>query len=143
MAILPEILIVEDDAATQMLLSAVAARLGFHPTVTGDGTAALSMIAVRHFAVLLLDLLMPKMSGLDVLRQLRVRAPEMLPRTIVLTVAAEVTSRDCPELSQIAAFLRKPVDIDVLATTIHACAESVSARPDEKRAGGLETTIRR
>jgi|SRR5881394_1098483 len=143
MAILPEILIVEDDAATQMLLSAVVARLGFHPTVTGDGAAALSMIAARPFAVLLLDILMPKMSGLDVLRQLKVRTPELMARTIVLTVATEVTSRDCPELLEIAAFLRKPVDIDVLATTIYACADSVSPRPDEKRAGGLETTIRR
>ena len=77
------------------------------------------------------------------LRQLKARTPELLPRTIVLTVATEVTSRDCPELLEIAAFLRKPVDIDVLATTIYACADAVSPRPDQKRAGGLETTIRR
>lgn len=143
MAVLPEVLIVEDDSATQMLLSAVVTRLGYHPTATADGAAALSLIAARPFAVILLDVLMPKMSGLDVLRQIKVRTPGLLPRTIVLTVATEITPRDCPKLLQIAAFLRKPVDIDVLATTIYACADGASPLPDKKRAGGLESTIRR
>jgi len=47
-----------------------------------------------------------------------------------------------PELLRIAAFLRKPVDIEVLATTISACADGMQP-PDETRTGGLETTIRR
>lgn len=146
MPAVPEVLVVEDDATTQMLLIAVIRRLGYRATVAGDGAAAMALLAARLFDAIVLDLILPKVSGFDLLRHLESTSPAMMKRIIVLTAAPDVTTRDCAQLKQIAAFLRKPVDIDVLATTIYACTSAsvaMEAIPTEMRAGGPGTTIRR
>lgn len=81
------VLIAEDDPATARLL---ADQLCDTPGlkvvgVAEDGVEALAMTRLLRPHVLLLDLIMPKMSGIGVLQMLRNEAPELRPRVIVLS----------------------------------------------------------
>ena len=115
------VLIVEDDFSTQRLLVAVVEHLGLKARATGDGHAALAMIADGAADVILLDLIMPQVDGFEVLREMRHRWPELLDKTIVITAAAFRDAGEVPELALARRFLRKPLDIDQLGAAILGC----------------------
>jgi CheY-like chemotaxis protein len=123
MAIGREVLIVEDDAATRALLSALTHHYGFTPTLAENGASALAQLARRPFDVIVMDLLLPGTNGFEVLRHLKCTNPAMLRRTIIMTAAVEATTQDCTELQQVWKFLRKPLDIEDLATQMLACTD--------------------
>lgn len=87
----PEILVVDDDAASRKLLQAVLAPMGVAVSEAVDGEAALEMITDSAWDAVLLDLKMPGMDGFTVLERIRQQYPVgKLP--VVL-----VTGRDDPE----------------------------------------------
>jgi two-component system, OmpR family, alkaline phosphatase synthesis response regulator PhoP len=65
------ILIVEDDAALQYAVSRVLEKDGFAVDVVGDGEAGIDAARTRVYDVILLDWMLPKLSGIDVCRALR------------------------------------------------------------------------
>src|SRR5687767_6983709 len=67
----PLLLLVDDDAQIRQLLSEVGAREGFDVLEAADGSAALEMLSRRHMDLVLLDLHMPRVNGLQVLRGAR------------------------------------------------------------------------
>jgi CheY-like chemotaxis protein len=121
MSELPIVLVVDDDASTQGLLVAILRHLGLKPRSAGDGREALAIVAAENPAAIILDLLMPKMDGFEVLDHLSARAPHMLQRVIVVTAAVGPRVDDCRKLRQIWSFFRKPMDIDQLSTSLMAC----------------------
>ena len=113
------VLIVEDDGATQMLLQAILHHHAIECTIVADGAAALRAMRHEEFGAIVLDLLMPVMSGFDVLRELAVSDPQSLDRVIVSTAAADTILTGCSELSKVRCVIRKPLDIDVFVAEIH------------------------
>src|SRR5260370_27518668 len=112
----PPAVILEDDLATQALLAAVARRCGLAARVAGDGEAGIALILAERPAVLIIDLVLPRMSGLEVLRRIGDVAPSLLPRTVVVTAADEGTLlRAAPELHRVHCVMRKPLDIEELS----------------------------
>ena len=83
------VMLAEDNATNQMVATQMLESLGCVVTVANDGREALDMIAPDKFDVLLVDIEMPRVSGLDVIRQVRAGPPEIarLP-TIALTAYA-------------------------------------------------------
>lgn len=67
---MPRILIAEDDAAIRQLLRAILHRHGFEVETAADGAETLRLIAAAPFELLLLDLMMPIVSGWNVLSEL-------------------------------------------------------------------------
>ena len=67
----PLLLLVDDDAQIRQLLGEVGAREGFEVLEAADGAAALEMLNRRHMDLVLLDLHMPRVNGLEVLRGVR------------------------------------------------------------------------
>lgn len=65
------ILVVDDDAALAEMLTIVLRNEGFDPSVVGDGAQALSVARETHPDLVLLDLMLPGMNGIDVCRLLR------------------------------------------------------------------------
>jgi CheY-like chemotaxis protein/anti-sigma regulatory factor (Ser/Thr protein kinase) len=78
-----QILIVEDDRAIRHLVTEVLKSAGFAIESAADGVEALQKVDQRKFDLMLLDIWMPKMNGLDVLAQLRGKPGA--PRIIVMT----------------------------------------------------------
>ena len=67
----PLLLLVDDDAQIRQLLGEVGVREGFEVLEAADGSAALEMLQRRHMDLVLLDLHMPRVNGLEVLRSVR------------------------------------------------------------------------
>ena len=117
---MPTVLLVDDDEPIGSLIATLCARLGLAVERAADGVEGVSMLRRRPYDALLLDLMLPKMNGFEVLREIRSFAPAMLSRTIVITAASDATLRDFDGGGTLA-LLRKPFDIDDLADVLISC----------------------
>jgi CheY-like chemotaxis protein len=111
----PVLLIVEDEAALRELVR-VSLGDGFDYLEAGDGRAALELAAAHRPSLVLLDLMLPGVTGLDVLAALR--ADEDLAEIPVVGVSAWVHLE--PEALAAGAdrFVTKPFDPDELRATV-------------------------
>jgi DNA-binding response OmpR family regulator len=115
------VLMVEDDHATLSLLAAIAKREGFDALLADDGEKAMSILMNQTVDAMVLDLLLPRTNGFDILRHCKCTLPALLGRTIVITAASEQTYHGCEELNQVRRFYRKPLDFIDLTSALHAC----------------------
>ena len=84
------ILLVDDEKPIQTLLSFPLQRDGYEVTAASDGREALQRFGEEHYDLVVLDLMMPKMDGLEVCRRLRARSDVPI---IMLTAKAEETDK--------------------------------------------------
>ncbi|HVS02393.1 MAG TPA: SpoIIE family protein phosphatase [Thermoanaerobaculia bacterium] len=112
------VLVVDDTEANRDLLSRRVARLGHEVREADDGRRALEMMRAEPFDVVLLDLMMPGMSGFEVLEQMK--ASEELRHLRVIIVSAMEGSEAVTRCLQLGAddFLPKPFDRNVLAARL-------------------------
>jgi|ERR1051326_3115122 DNA-binding response OmpR family regulator len=81
----PRVLVVEDDAATREALSKVLTGEGCEIDVAVDGERAVGCLANRSYDAIILDIVLPKMSGTDVMEYIASTRPETLASIIVVT----------------------------------------------------------
>jgi CheY-like chemotaxis protein len=77
------ILVADDDRTTRFAISSMLNKAGYAVTAVKDGAAALRTIEQKRFALVFLDIWMPKLTGLEVLA--RVRAGKAQPKIIMMT----------------------------------------------------------
>ena len=117
------LLLVDDDPTNQDLLSRRLRRAGYDTELAGNGYEALDVLARREVDLVLLDSMMPGLSGIDLLRQLRTRySPARLP---VIMVTALGDSDRVVEALKLGAndYICKPVDFPVALARIQAQLE--------------------
>ncbi|SRR6266852_4103283 len=112
------ILVVDDDDAIRALLFTVLRRRGFRVDRARNGVEALGRCARCRYSLVLLDLMMPRMNGYEVLREMETWPAEDRPFVIVLTAGNE--PRDL-RANLVGGSLRKPFDIEILLETMSAC----------------------
>ncbi len=83
------ILVVEDDAALRETLAYNLSAEGYETLLASDGVAALEIVRRQPVALVLLDVMLPRLDGLDVLRQLRARPESAATPVLMLTARAE------------------------------------------------------
>jgi DNA-binding response OmpR family regulator len=106
-----KILVVDDVAANRELLSRYFGARGFQVAEADCGSTALSMIKQERFNAVLLDILMPEIDGIEVLKRIRAQwAKDSLP---VIMVSALNAQRDVKLALEIGAndYVSKPVDL--------------------------------
>jgi DNA-binding NtrC family response regulator len=115
------ILVADDDATNRKLLSAVFQAEGFEVIAVTDGPEALQRIAAEPPDLVLLDVRMPGLSGIDTLRRIRETAPQ-LP-VIMLTAHGEIA--DAVEATKLGAldFLVRPIPNEKLILTARRALE--------------------
>ena len=119
-----KILIVDDDRVTAQVLRKTLTAGGFSTSVARDGVEALKALGTRRFDLLLLDVWMPRMNGLEVLAKLR--TDKAHPRVVIMT------SDDTPETvlktvrDQAFRYVHKPIEPPALLQTV----QEVLAAPD-------------
>jgi DNA-binding response OmpR family regulator len=114
------ILVVDDLPANRELLARRLERSGFRVLCAGGGEEALDVLRSRDVDLVLLDIMMPGMTGLDVLRTVRLqRSAAALP---VVMVTARTDSEDVVEALALGAndYVTKPVDYPVALARIRA-----------------------
>lgn len=84
------ILVIDDDPSILGLLEKVLTKAGHDVDVVADGEAALARLAKEHFDLLVVDYMLPGISGLDVLRHARVNHPALMAIMITAHGSAEV-----------------------------------------------------
>ncbi|HKE06592.1 MAG TPA: response regulator, partial [Candidatus Acidoferrum sp.] len=77
------ILVAEDDATTREMIGGILKKQGYLVSYASDGMRALSALKKRKFELLLLDIWMPKMSGLGLIGTLH--GEKHIPKIIVMT----------------------------------------------------------
>lgn len=113
------VLVVDDDPNIRSLIAVTLKRAGFSTESAQDGTAAMAWLRNSVFDLVVLDLMMPRMSGWELLDLLKVEAKEELPRIIIVTAAP---SREIDEMGgPVTAVLTKPFDIQQLVQAARAC----------------------
>ncbi len=111
-----DILVAEDDPVNQMVLRSLLERLGHRVWVVGDGAAAVEAVRNRSFHVVLLDVSMPQMDGLEAARRIR----EMVPDLPLIAVTALVSPEDQPRfLEAMDLVLSKPIGLKDLKEALH------------------------
>jgi len=122
----PRLLVVDDDKAIRSLLTAVLSRKGYSVETARNGEEALEVIAIKTFEAIILDLMMPKVDGFEVIEHLARTAPEQLKRGDLTAVA----SKDLRKLdgSRVFRVLRKPFDLDELLSAVTDCIEGKAAQ---------------
>lgn len=78
-------LVVEDDAVTRESLAATLESEGCSVETAVDGEIAMGLLTRRRYDVVLLDLILPKISGTDIMEQLLCTNPQVLSTIIVVT----------------------------------------------------------
>ena len=117
-------LVCEDDKPIRALVSRVVQREGFAVDTARDGAEALSKLRNDEYDLLVLDLMMPRVGGLEVLRHLGEQMPSHLKRVIVMTAVSQDVEAF---IGPICTFLRKPFDIDELTRAVRECAQIAEA----------------
>ena len=117
------ILVADDQQANRLVLQRLLERAGHRVVFAEDGEQTLDRLEVGTFDAVVLDLHMPGMSGLDVIRQARVLQTGA-PRTpiIVLSADATVQAMNDAERAGSYAYLTKPVDVSRLLDTLGRAA---------------------
>jgi CheY-like chemotaxis protein len=114
----PVVLVADDDAAIRQLVTEVLEEaLGARVVAVADGRAAITALAGEPPAALVLDLLMPAVDGLAVLRWLRTRPPDSQPPVVALTATSGPEGEAALGLGA-AAVVPKPFDVDALAAAV-------------------------
>ena len=118
-----KVLLVDDEREFVQTLSERLLMRDMGSAVAYDGESALHMVAEEEPEVMILDLKMPGIDGIEVLRRVKETRPDI--EVIILTGhGSEVDRETCMKLGAFA-YLQKPVDIEVLSETIKKANENM------------------
>ena len=115
------ILIVDDEEAFRYMLSSLLSGAGYHVETANDGVQAINAVQNKLYHVVLCDMKMPKVDGLEVLKFIRSNVPGL--EVIMLTGVADVKMAvECMKLGAYD-YITKPTTSDELLTTINRALE--------------------
>ena len=123
-----KILVVDDDILVLEALEELLTASGYVVRVAARGQEALEMLDRECFDLLILDVVMPKMTGLDLCREVRKRDDEMSKvKIIMLTAKTEEKDVEIQEKYGCDLYLTKPIDPGRLKELIRETLEDSGA----------------
>ena len=130
-----KILIAEDNIVNQKVATQTLQRLGYRADVVSNGREALEAVARQHYDVVLMDMQMPVMDGLESSRQICQRwQPDRRPRLIALTANAMRGDRDACLEAGMDDYISKPIRLDELTEALQRSAPRRSQAELEQEA---------
>ena len=126
----PRILVIDDDQAITSTISAFLRAHGYGVTVANDGEDALEEIRSGAYPVIVSDIYIDRVSGLDILRAARERDPDA--SVILMTARGSVRTTVEAEMGGAFEYLAKPFEMPVLLSAVErACCTRTPAGPEE------------
>jgi CheY-like chemotaxis protein len=127
-----KVLICDDDDATRDLVAAILGSDDYEIVFAIDGEEAMELARVEHPDVILLDLMMPKLSGIDVCKQLKDDAELAGIPVLILTAYSDFDARAQAEEAHAEGYLTKPFSPFTLRKAIeHLLEVSATKRRQE------------
>ena len=124
------ILVAEDNVVNQRLALLVLQKLGYRAEVTANGLEALQALEREPYDVVLMDVQMPTMDGLEATRRIHQRWPEgRRPHVIAATASAMQEEREACLAAGMDDYLSKPIRVDELAAALRRYRPHIAPRP--------------
>src|SRR3990172_6064792 len=121
----PNVLIVEDEAVVGALLAETVASAGYATVVVSDGTTALDRVRSGDFALVVSDIRMPGIDGLELLRRIKAFAPEI--EVVMVTALSDVEwAREMIRLGA-SDYLTKPFNLDEVVSSVKRAIDKYQA----------------
>ncbi len=110
------ILLIEDDKINQMVISKMLTSYGYQLEIADNGLKAVEMVRDKHYDVILMDIQMPEMNGIEATKQIR----SFNEHVAIIAVTAHVLEGDQEKFLQAGMddFIAKPIRIEVLINAI-------------------------
>lgn len=138
------ILLVEDDVVNQTVAAGFLRHLGQHVTIAGDGAQALKLFEAADFDLVLMDMQMPRMDGVESTRRMRMIAdkPADLPIIAMTANASEEDMRRCLEAGMSGVQV-KPITMKQLRSMLSKIrkADVKAPQPDRSPRLGVAVTV--
>jgi DNA-binding response OmpR family regulator len=128
----PRILLVDDEHAIQTLLSYPLRKDGYEVVQATDGRAALDRFAEGSYDLVVLDLMLPKLDGLEVCRRIRARSTVPI---IMLTARAEEIDKVVGLEIGADDYITKPFSMREFRSRVKAVLRRAEMRPDDDGVG--------
>jgi signal transduction histidine kinase/ActR/RegA family two-component response regulator/HPt (histidine-containing phosphotransfer) domain-containing protein len=121
------VLVAEDNPINQRVAVPLLERLGYRADVAGNGVEALEAVTAVPYDLVLMDLRMPEMDGLEATRRIRAEVPaDRRPRVVAMTANATVEDRQACRDAGMDDFLSKPVRPPDLIRVLRATSPRVT-----------------
>ena len=126
-----KVLVVDDNELNRKMLARFMDHMGHHSEFAEDGREALTKIQQTDFDLVLLDILMPRMNGLEVLQELNDQG--LLRHLPVLVLSGLDSSAEIIQCIELGAedFLSRPINLTLLQARVNACLEKKRLRERE------------
>ena len=122
------ILLAEDNPVNQKLAIRLLERMGYAADVAGNGIEAMAAVERGDYDVVLMDVQMPEMDGLEATRQIRAGGLKRSIRIVAMTANAMAEDREACLAAGMDDYVSKPIRVDALAGALVRAAESGTAR---------------
>ncbi len=120
------ILIAEDDAMNQQMVSMVLKKLGYEPVIASNGKEVLEVVSQNHFDLIFMDVQMPEMDGLEASRMIRIC---LTAQPVIVAMTANTLQGDrelCLE-SGMDDYMSKPVKLSAIVNILEKWAKQQQA----------------
>ena len=139
------VLVADDDPAIRQLVCTIVSRERLAVDCVADGIEAVEKLREHEYAVVMLDLMMPRMDGFGVIAWMREHPAKVKPVVLVITAYADQKFKQVDPLL-VAGVLRKPFEVAELGTLVRMCVTGFDAdatqrlypAPEELRRGLVE-----
>jgi signal transduction histidine kinase/ActR/RegA family two-component response regulator len=134
------VLVAEDNAVNQVLIESILRHLGHQPTVVGNGAEAVARVQAEAYDVVLMDMQMPEVDGLEATRRIRcLPGPAAALPIVAMTANARDDDRRACLQAGMDSFVSKPIDFDELAQVLRGVRQpgpgAASPAPARGRSG--------
>ncbi len=135
------ILVADDDQAIRQLMCTIMRRERLDADCVSDGIEAIEHLQRNEYAVILLDLMMPRLDGFGVIEYLKNNPPAHKPVVLVITAYADQKFKQVdPDV--VAGVLRKPFEVADIGNLVRLCARGFDDQLTEKLFVSRDRAIR-
>jgi DNA-binding response OmpR family regulator len=135
------ILVADDDQSIRQLLGTVIRREGFEVDLVADGADAVELLKKNDYAVILVDLMMPRLDGFGVIDYLKHHHQRIKPVVLVISAYADQRFKQV-DANIVAGVIRKPFEIAELGSMIRLCVRGIDEEMSKKLHSSNDRAIR-
>src|SRR3954454_16624093 len=125
------VLVADDDQSIRQLVSTIVKRELLTVDTAIDGLEAIELLKRHPYAVILLDLMMPRLDGFGVIEWMKENPPLIKPIIIVITAYADQRFKEV-DSEVVSGVLRKPFEVAELGNLVRACVTGFTEEVTQK-----------